>query len=127
VSLDYPYYEELCRRKHRAAWWWLVGDWLYYLGLLPGVLALPTAGILFVAWLLDLGEHYLTVAGLASVAFPVAAVVFVVGSSFKRHAYTLAERDGISSAEVYARGAVGGSPDAEPAAPADGGRDSGSV
>lgn len=57
MSLDYPYYEELCRRKHRAAWWWLVGDRLYYLGLLPGVLALPAAGVLFVAWLLGLGEH----------------------------------------------------------------------
>ena len=66
MSLDYPYYEELCRRKHRAAWWWLVGDWLYYLGLLPGMLALPTAGILFVSWLLGVGEHYLAMAGLAA-------------------------------------------------------------
>lgn len=119
MSLDYPYYEELCRRKHRAAWWWLVGDRLYYLGLLPGVLALPAAGVLFVAWLLGLGEHYLAVAGLAAVTFPVAAVVFVVGSSLKRHAYTLAERDGISSAEVYRRGAAPQAPDAEPGAAPD--------
>jgi hypothetical protein len=106
VSLDYPYYEELCRRKHRAAWWWLVGDWLYYLGLLPGMLALPTAGILFVSWLLGVGEHYLAMAGLAAATFPVAVLVFLVGSSVKRHAYTLGERDGITAAEVYRHGSA---------------------
>ena len=116
MSLDYPYYEELVRRKHPAAWWWLVGDRLYYLGLLSAMLAVPTAGILFLAWLLGLGEHYLAVAGVAAVTFPVAAFVFVVGWSVKRHAYTLAERDGISPAEVYARGATGRSPNAEPSA-----------
>jgi hypothetical protein len=119
VSLDYPYYEELCRRKHRAAWWWLVGDRLYYLGLLPGMLALPTAAMLYVAWVLGLGDQYLEVAGFAAVTFPVAVVVFVVGSWFKRHAYTLAERDGISSAEVYQRGAAPQAPDAEPGIVAD--------
>jgi hypothetical protein len=89
----------------------------------PAVLprAAVRAGILFVAWLLGLGEHYLTVAGLAAVAFPVAAVVFVVGWSVKRHAYTLAERDSISSAEVYLRGAAPKVPEAEPGAAADGG------
>jgi hypothetical protein len=126
VSLDYPYYEELRRQGHRAAWWWLVGDRLYYFGLLPAVLALPAAAVLFVAWLLGLGEHYLTVAGLAALTFPVAVLVFVVGSSAKRHAYTLAERDGISAAEVYARGAAGGCQDAESGAALDPARDSGS-
>ena len=123
MSLDYPYYEELCRRKHPAAWWWLVGDWLYYLGLLPGVLSLPSAAIFYVAWQFGLGDRYLALAELAAITFPVAAVVFVVGSSVKRHAYTLGERDGISAAEVYARGA---SRDALDASPSDPGRDGGS-
>ena len=76
MSLDYPYYEELCRRKHRAAWWWLVGDRLYYLGLLPAMLAVPGAGVAILAGLLGFGWHWL----LAAVfVFPVGVVVFVVG------------------------------------------------
>jgi hypothetical protein len=117
VSLDYPYYEELCRQKHRAAWWWLVGDRLYYLGLLPAMLSVPGAGVALVAGLLGFGWQWLI---LAAVVFPVSAVVFVVGSSLKGHAYTLAERDGISSAEVYQRGSAAQAPDAEPGAAADG-------
>ena len=104
MSLDYPYYEELCRRKHRAAWWWLVGDRLYYLGLLPALLTVPGAVVALVAGFLGFGWHWLVV---AAVTFPTGAVVFVIGSSLKGHAYTLAERDGISAAEVYAHGAAG--------------------
>jgi hypothetical protein len=116
VSLDYPYYEELCRRKHRAAWWWLVGDRLYYLGLLPAMLAVPGAGVALLAGLLGFGWHWLL---STVVVFVVGAVVFVVGGSLKGHAYTLAERDGISSAEVYQRGAAPRAPDAEPGAAPD--------
>ncbi|MDX1944718.1 MAG: hypothetical protein SFU86_04860 [Pirellulaceae bacterium] len=119
MSLDYPYYEELCRHKHRAAWWWLVGDRLCYLGLLTGLISLPVAGVLVAGWRLGLGEHYLAVAGLVAAMFPVAATVFAVGSVLKRHAYTLAERDGISSAEVHERGAAPQPLDGEPGAPAD--------
>jgi hypothetical protein len=125
VSLDYPYYEELCRRNHPAAWWWLIGDRLYYLGLLPAMVALPFAGIGLVAWLLGLGERYLVIAVLAAVAFPVGAVVCFIGSWLKRHAYRLAERDGISPAEVFNGGAASRVPEAEPDTRADGGRDPG--
>lgn len=111
MSLDYPYYEELCRRKHRAAWWWLVGDRLYYLGLLPAMLAAPGAGISLVIGLLGFGWHWLL---FTVVVFVVGAAVFVVGGSLKGHAYTLAERDGISSAEVYQRGASPQPPGAAP-------------
>ncbi|OWK35783.1 hypothetical protein [Fimbriiglobus ruber] len=105
MSLDYPYYEELCRRKHRAAWWWRIGDTLYYLGLLPAMFAIPGAGFAFVAGLSGFGWHWLL---LSAIAFGGGAVVFVVGSSLKGHAYRLAERDGILSSEVYARGAGDG-------------------
>ena len=111
MSLDYPYYEELCRRKHRAAWWWLVGDRLYYLGLLSAGLAVAGVPAALVAVLMGFGWRGLVV---AAVTFPVGAAVFVVGASLKRHAYTLAERDGISAAEVYQRGASPQAPDAEP-------------
>ena len=118
MSLDYPYYEELCRRKHRAAWWWLVGDRLYYLGLLSAMLAVPGAAVGLGAGLLGFGWHWLVLAGIV---FPSGIVVFILGSSLKGRAYTLAERDGISSAEVYQRGAAPQAPDAEPGAAADGG------
>lgn len=103
MSLDYPYYEELCRRRHRAAWWWLVGDRLYYLGLLPAMLAVPGGAVGLGSGLLGFGWQRLVI---AAITFPVGAVVFFVGASLKGRAYTLAERDGISSAEVYARRAT---------------------
>lgn len=102
MSLDYPYYQELCRRKHRAAWWWLVGDRLYYLGLLPAALAVPGAVLSIIAGLSGIGWYWLLV-DLGT--FAGGTAVFVVGSLLKGRAYTLAERDGISAAEVYERGA----------------------
>jgi hypothetical protein len=104
MSLDYPYYEELCRRKHRAAWWWIIGDRLYYLGLLPAMLSISGAGVALIAGLFGFGWHWLLA---ASVTFIGGVMVFFVGSSLKRFAYTLGERDGISAAEVYQRGSGG--------------------
>lgn len=114
MSSDRPFYDALSRQSHRAAPWWLIGDRLYYLGLLPAMLALPSAGILFVAWLLAWGEHYLVVASFAAVTFLCAAVVCVVGALVKRHAYVLAERDGILADVIYSGGAAVGGQDAEP-------------
>lgn len=113
MLLDYPYYEELCRLKHRAAYWWLIGDRLYYLGLLPAILAISGGPIALAAWLLGLGPQWLTAAGVAAVTLPAGAVLLVVGSTLKRHAYTLAERDGIWAAEVYARTSIPRAADAE--------------
>ena len=93
VSLDSPFSEELVRRSHGAAWWWLVGDRLYYLGLLPAMLAVPGTGAALLAGLFGFGWGWLVV---AAVTFVAGAVVFVIGSSLKRHAYDIAEReDGI--------------------------------
>ena len=101
MSLDYPYYQELCRQKHRAAWWWLIGDSLYYLGLLPAMLAVPGAGLALGAGLFGFGWNWLFAAfGI----FFGGVVVWFVGASFKGHAYVLGKRDGISAAEVYKRG-----------------------
>ena len=104
MSLDYPFYEELRRREHRAARWWLIADRLYYLGLLPAILSFAGAGVAVIIGLLGFGWHWLWV---ALGTFVGGAVVFFVGASLKGHAYTLAERDGISSAEVYKRGSSG--------------------
>lgn len=119
MSLDYPYYQELCRRKHRAAWWWLVGDRLYYLGLLPAMLAVPGVALSVGVGLLGFGWHWLVI---AAITFVIGAVLSFAGSSLKRQAYVLAERDGISSTEVYARGAAGGCSDADQTAAPDTGR-----
>lgn len=102
MSLDYPFYEELCRRKHRAAWWWLIGDRFYYLGLLPALFALPATGLALLAGAFGFGWHW---SRLAALAFVAGVIVFVIGGALKQRAYTLAERDGISAAEVYSRGA----------------------
>lgn len=93
MSLDYPFYEQLVRRRHRAVWWWLVGDRLYYLGLLPAMLAIAGSVAGVAAGLVGFGWGWLVA---AAVTFVVGAVVFVVGSFLKRHAYVLAERDGIT-------------------------------
>jgi hypothetical protein len=116
MSLDYPFYEELCRLKHRSAWWWLIGDRLYYLGLLPAVLSVGGGAAAFIAGLVGLGWYWLL---MAVVTFIVGTGLFVIGGSLKRYAYDLAERDGISAAEVYSRGASGQGLDARPLAPPD--------
>ena len=92
MSLDYPFYEQLVRRRHRAAWWWLVGDRLYYLGLLPAMLAVPGSGVALLAGFLGYGWVWLAV---GTGTFVVGALVFLAGAFLKEHAYALAERDGI--------------------------------
>ena len=93
MSLDYPFYEEVRRRGHRAAIWWRVGDFLYYVGLL---IALPliviSVALVGVCLMSTLSWGYLgwSLAGLAS-----AVVVFLLGSSMKGHSYALALKDGI--------------------------------
>lgn len=111
MSLDYPFYEELCRRKHRAAWWWLVGDGLYYIGLLSAVLGISVSAWVLGMGVLGRGWRPLIPAGFM---FLVGVAVFFIGSSLKRRAYVLAERDGISAGEVYSRGTSGKDEGAKP-------------
>ena len=89
MSLDYPLYEEMLRRKSGAAIWWRVGDFLYYLGLLTAMFAIPVgvghavlsnSAIIFLWYLL---------------AFVSGVIVFFVGTIFKGRSYLLAKRDGI--------------------------------
>lgn len=93
MSLDFPFFEELKKRKHPAAKWWRLGDCLYYLGLLGAVgsvLAVPivTACCLLFQW----SWLYLLYSGLALLLF---ALVFVMGSLFKGMSYKMAEKDRI--------------------------------
>ena len=92
MSLDYPLYEEMLRRKSRAAIWWRVGDSFYYLGLLVAIFSI----------IIDLGHSAFSTIFNSSfnhlwylLAFVSGAVVFIAGVLLKRRSYTLAERDGI--------------------------------
>jgi len=101
MSMDYPFYEELCRKKHRAAWWWIVGDRLHYLGLLLAFLALPVVALIMLTGAVDIVWHrVLLIAGM----FIGGIAVLFAGAALKGRAYVLAERDGISSSEVSERG-----------------------
>src|SRR5258708_2721270 len=93
MSLDYPFYQELRRRKHPAARWWRWGDTLYYVGLLPAaILAIPA-----VVSLLKLPfsriEKWQT---YSLTLFAIFLGVFLLGTRLKLKAWTMAARDGIS-------------------------------
>ena len=85
MSLDYPYYEELVRRRHPGRWWWIVGDRLYYLGLVGGIIAMV------VSILLKLRGVPCVV---LVVVFPAS---FITGVLCKRWSYVLGKRDGIDA------------------------------
>lgn len=94
MSLDYPFYEELKRRKHRAAKWWLLGDLLYYLGLIPGLLSIPASIIYFTLKLLTNEFSWRRV--LYELLFLVLCfMVFHTGAYLKGISYQIAKKDGI--------------------------------
>ncbi len=88
MSLDYPFYLELKKRKSPAAKWWRVGDVLYYLGLVPAILSLIATPILSLFenayWHYSLG------------IFMISVIVFIVGSSLKGKSYRMAAKEGIN-------------------------------
>ena len=79
MSLDHPFYEELCRRRHPARRWWVVGDVLYYLGLIGGI----------ICWVLGL---WFSRVAWGSV---VGLLTFFIGVWCKGRSYSMAMRDGI--------------------------------
>jgi hypothetical protein len=99
--MDYPFYEELCRRRHPAATWWLAGDRLYYLGLLPAMMGV--AGVVASApWLLlgldpfeGDGRRLAVIFFLSLAAAVIGPPVWLVGGYLKRVAHDWAKRDGI--------------------------------
>lgn len=99
MSLDYPFYEELCRRKHPARWWWIVGDRLYYLGLLPAMVA--TMGIPFELLHRTLHHYRLIPIPWLLVVIGGGIPLFLLGAQLKEWAYQLVERDGVTAESVY--------------------------
>lgn len=93
MSLDFPFYQELRRRNHRAAKWWLIGDRLYYFGALCVVLGFPFTLISLLTALLDSGWNWFL---FSASTFVGGVLVFHLGGFLKGLSYRLAERDGIS-------------------------------
>ena len=93
MSLDYPLYEEMVRRKSRAAPWWRTGDILYYLGLLTAIFAIP-ASMAHVQWsgaaVIVLWYALVFISGVA---------IFIGGLILKAYSYRLAKRDGIDPSQ----------------------------
>jgi hypothetical protein len=97
MSLDYPFYEELKRRKHKAAKWWLIGDILYYLGLLPALLIL-LIGIPYLTVRFFLGWSWEALLYLV-IGFVAGGIIFYIGASLKGYSYKLASNDGINPSD----------------------------
>ncbi len=81
MSLDYPFYQELRKRRHPAAKWWIVGDRLYYIGLLGCVVSFFL--IPFFRW-------------RAAGGLGLAWAVFFVGARCKYRSWVMGARDGIN-------------------------------
>jgi hypothetical protein len=93
MSLDYAFYDELRRRQHAAAKWWLWGDILYYLGLLPAViLAIPALWSFFRLPFSSMARWQAWVLSL----FALFIVIFLVGTRLKLKAWKMAAKDGIN-------------------------------
>jgi hypothetical protein len=93
MSLDYPLYEEMVRRKSRGRWFWRMGDYLYYIGLLT-LCGSPVLYLIFTgskaAGLGTPNPHLVAgVAGLLGIC------VFMLGGFLKGISYTIAKKEGI--------------------------------
>jgi hypothetical protein len=104
MSMDYPNYEEMKRRGSRGRWFWIIGDRLYYLGLL-GAFIFPIVvplGILrehkfdIAAIMRTTGaREWIHALGAVLAIFLFFAGVFFVGRMLKGLSYKIAEREGI--------------------------------
>jgi hypothetical protein len=91
MSLDYPLYQELCRRQHPGAKWWRFGDALYYVGLLPALMLVLPALVALIRLPFGIARWQVAVLFLLALF----AGVFILGTRLKRKAWTMAARDGI--------------------------------
>lgn len=94
MSLDYPFYEELKRRSHKAAPWWRWGDVLYYFGLIQAMLAIPVFVILSFFALPGIITWWFAPKVLGY--FIACVLWFYLGMWMKGRSYIMAEQDGIN-------------------------------
>lgn len=92
MSMDYPVYEWMKKGSPRAALWWIIGDRLYYLGLLAAMLIPIGAVVSFVISLVQsFRVPYLSLIGW----WVLSVAVFFLGTTCKGRSYKLAKLDGI--------------------------------
>ena len=94
MQQDYPLYEEMVRRGSRGRWFWRVGSWLYYTGILGIVLLLIVWPVGFYFRISDAGLLFLVLLLLM-------AAVFTAGSLLKRASYRIALNEGIDVAKYF--------------------------
>lgn len=85
---DRPLYEELARLGSRGRWFWLVGNWLVYAGLLGIIL-------LLLAWPAVLYFKIGDAGLLFFVLLVASAGLFTAGSFLKKISYRIALNEGI--------------------------------
>lgn len=86
--MDYPLYEEMVRLGSRGRWFWRIGNWLSYAGLIGMVSVLILWPLMFIIRLGDAGFAFV-------LALVLMTGVFLAGKLLKRISYWLAEREGI--------------------------------
>ncbi len=94
---DYPLYEEMVRRGSRGRWFWRIGSWLYYTGILGIVLLLIVWPVVFYFKISDAGLVFFLLLLLM-------AAVFTAGSLLKRASYRIALGEGIDVAKCFQQG-----------------------
>lgn len=95
MSLDYPFYEELCRRKHPAAKWWRWGDMLYYLGLVPALLLLLPILLTLSPLPTPFSERLPQLVTWIRYLFGLFVTIFLLGSWLKGKSWRMAKQNGI--------------------------------
>jgi len=97
---DYPLYEEMVRRGSRGRWFWRIGSWLYYTGLLGIILLLIVWPFFFYFKIRDAGLLFLVLLVLM-------AALFTAGSFLKKVSYRIALGEGIDIAEYLGKAGDG--------------------
>ena len=100
MQQDYPLYEEMVRRGSRGRWFWRIGSWLYYTGILGIVLLLIAWPVVFYFRSSDAGLLFFLLLLLM-------AAIFTAGSLLKRASYRIALGEGIDVAGYFQQGEKG--------------------
>lgn len=94
MSLDYPLYQEMVRRGSRGRWFWRIGDWLCYIGVMGLVLVL-------ILWPLMFFSKYDNMGMAAAGGVFLMAAVYVLGSFLKKVSYRIALSEGLDITEYF--------------------------
>ena len=100
MQQDYPLYEEMVRRGSRGRWFWRIGSWLYYTGILGIVLLLIIWPVVFYFRISDAGLLFFVLLLLM-------AAIFTTGNLLKRASYRIALGEGIDVVKYFQQGEKG--------------------